>query len=63
MKLTDSQATLVDALQKDVDAMQLLYADGLAMAKKMAEFTIDKVIGMSDIELALNVLSKKGFKF
>ena len=63
LKLTDSQATLIDALQKDVDAMQVLYTEGLAMVKKMAEFTIDKVMGMSDLELALKVLSKEGFEF
>jgi hypothetical protein len=28
----------------------------------MAEFTIDKVMGMSDIELALKSLPLKGFK-
>ena len=54
---------LIDALQKDVDSMQVLYTEGLAMFKKMAEFTIDKVMGMSDLELALKVLSKEGFKF
>lgn len=41
--------------------MQVLYTDGLAMSKKMAESTIDKIMGMTDIELALKVLSEKGF--
>lgn len=63
LKLTDSQAPLVAELQKDVETMQVLYTDGLAMAKKMAEFTIDKVMGMSDLEVALKSLSMKGFKF
>ena len=62
LKLTDSQTTHVAELQKDVDTMQVLYSDGLAMSKKMAEFTIDKVMGMSDIELALKVLSERDFK-
>ena len=62
LKLTDSQAPLVAELQKEVEIMEVLYTDGLAMAKKMAEFTIDKVMGMSDIELALKSLSMKGFK-
>ena len=63
LKLTDSQATQVTELQKDVNTMQVLYTDGLAMAKKMGEFTIDKVMGMSDLEIALKSLSMKGFKF
>ena len=62
LKLTDSQAPLVAELQKEVEIMEVLYTDGLAMSKKMAEFTIDKVMGMSDIELALKSLSMKGFK-
>ncbi len=60
LKLSDSQATQIAELQKEVELMQVLYTDGLAMSKKMAEFTIDKVMGMSDIELALKVLSGKG---
>lgn len=63
LKLTDSQNIQVTELQKDVETMQVLYTDGLAMAKKMAEFTIDKVMGMSDLEVALKSLSMKGFKF
>ncbi len=63
LKLTDSQSTQVTELQKDVNTMQVLYTDGLAMAKKMGEFTIDKVMGMSDLEIALKSLSMKGFKF
>lgn len=62
LKLTDNQTTQVAELQKDVDTMQILYSDGLAMSKKMAGFTIDKVMGMSDIELALKVLSERDFK-
>lgn len=62
LKLTDSQAPLVAELQKEVENMQVLYTDGLAMSKKMSELTIDKVMGMSDLELALKVLSERGFK-
>ncbi len=61
LKLTDSQSTQVTELQKDVETMQVLYTDGLAMSEKMAESTIDKVMGMGDIELALKFLSGKGF--
>jgi hypothetical protein len=61
LKLTDSQSTQITELQKDVETMQVLYTDGLAMSKKMAESTIDKVMGMEDIELALKFLSGKGF--
>ena len=63
LKLTDSQSTQVTELQKDVNTMQILYTDGLTMAKKMGEFTIDKVMSMSDLEIALKSLSMKGFKF
>lgn len=61
LKLSDSQATQIAELQKEVELMQVLYTDGLAMSKKMAESTIDKIMGMTDIELALKVLSEKGF--
>jgi len=43
LKLSDSQATQIAELQKEVELMQVLYTDGLAMSKKMAESTIKDV--------------------
>ncbi len=56
---TPAQATEIKRLQQQLDRLKGVLSGCLALADEIAEGTIEKVMGKSDVELAIEVLSGK----
>jgi hypothetical protein len=57
--MTNNQAKEVETLKTVITQLETLYQEALAHANKLSEHTIDKILKMSEVELALKVLSKE----
>ncbi len=56
---TPAQSTEIKRLQQQLDRLKSVLTLCLALADELAEGTIEKVMGKSDVELAMDVLSGK----
>ncbi len=57
--LTPTQAAEIKRLQQQLDQLKSVLTLCLALADELAEGTIEKVLGKSDIEMAVDFLSGK----
>ncbi len=56
---TPAQETEIKRLRQQLDRLRSVLSGCLALADEIAEGTIEKVMGKSDVELAIEVLSGK----
>ena len=56
---TPAQETEIKRLQHQLDRLRSVLTACLALTDELAEGTIDKVLGKSDVELAIDVLTGK----
>jgi hypothetical protein len=56
---TSEQSTEITRVQQQLDRLKSVLTSSLALVDELAEGTIEKVLGKSDIELAMDVLSGK----
>jgi hypothetical protein len=56
---TPAQETEIKRLQQQLDRLRSVLTESLVLADEIVEGTIEKVLGKSDVEVAIDVLSGK----
>lgn len=59
LKLTEEQSRQILQLENVIAQLKQLYDLAIAHARQLSKQTIDKILAMSDMELALKVLSQE----